>query len=136
MRFLLDTNVLSEPRLPRPSRAVLSKLATFAGRVATASPCIHELVFGAERLPQSARRREVEVFVQELIHAITVLPYDLEAAAWHARERARLARAGRTPPFVDGQIAAIAATRGLVLVTKNLRDFRVYRGLHVEDWAR
>ena len=136
MRFLLDTNALSEPKLPRPNKTLLARLAVHAGQIATASPCAHELLFGAERLPASARRREYEEFVQELIRAIPVLPYDIQAASWHARERARLERGGKTPPFVDGHIAAIAAANDLVLVTKNVRDFRVFRGLHVENWAQ
>src|SRR5947208_2606172 len=126
--FLLDTNVLAEPRRPSPDRHVLAKLALHSGRVATASLCLHELAFGAERLPPSARRREYEVFVRELVESIAILPYDTDAARWHGTERARLERAGKTPPFVDGQIAAIAATHDLTLVTKNPRDFRMFRG--------
>jgi tRNA(fMet)-specific endonuclease VapC len=135
MKFLLDTNVLCEPRMPQPNRNVLSKLAVHSGQVATASVCIHELIFGAERLPMSQRRREYQAFVDELVGAITILPYDAEAATWHGRERARLERAGKLPPFVDGQIASIAATRDLVLITKNIRDFHNFRGLRVETWS-
>ena len=56
------------------------------------------------------------------------------AADWHAAERARLTGLGRTPPFVDGQIAAIAHVNGLVLVTANVADFRHFADLSVEDW--
>jgi tRNA(fMet)-specific endonuclease VapC len=136
MHFLLDTNVLAEVRRPAPDRRILSKLAVHAGRVATASICIHELVYGAERLPISARRREYEAFVRELEESINVLPYDSEAARWHAVERARLELSGKTTPFVDGQIAAIAATHDLTLATKNARDFRAFRGLRVDSWGR
>jgi tRNA(fMet)-specific endonuclease VapC len=41
---------------------------------------------------------------------------------------------GRVPPFVDGQIAAIAAVNGLTLVTRNVRDFRRFAGLPVVNW--
>ncbi|HZQ98784.1 MAG TPA: hypothetical protein VFC93_08205 [Chloroflexota bacterium] len=63
-----------------------------------------------------------------------ILPYDEAAAGWHAMERARLAAHGRTLPFVDGQIAAIAQTNNLVLVTANAADFRDFAGLTIEDW--
>lgn len=63
-----------------------------------------------------------------------ILPYDEAAADWHARERARLVAAGRTPPLLDGQIAAVAAVNDLVLVTSNVRDFRGFDGLRIEDW--
>jgi len=49
-------------------------------------------------------------------------------------ERARLAALGRTLPFVGGQIAAIARTNNLVLVTANAVDFRDFAGLTIEDW--
>jgi tRNA(fMet)-specific endonuclease VapC len=64
-----------------------------------------------------------------------VLPYDQRAASWHAAERARLEHAGRTPPFVDGQIASIAATCGLTLVTVNPADFVSFLGLATLNWA-
>jgi tRNA(fMet)-specific endonuclease VapC len=71
------------------------------------------------------------------VHAtLPILPYDKEAAQWHARERARLEARGRNFPFVDAQIAAIAAVHELTLVTTNLRDFRAFRDLSVETWAR
>ena len=64
-----------------------------------------------------------------------MLDYDREAADWHARERARLSAAGRTPPFVDGQIAAIAYVNDLILVTANVSDFENFRGLRVQNWV-
>ena len=63
-----------------------------------------------------------------------ILDYDWQAADWHARERARLTAAGRTPLFVDGQIAAIAHVNGRNLMTSNVADFRAFEGLAVENW--
>jgi tRNA(fMet)-specific endonuclease VapC len=42
---------------------------------------------------------------------------------------------GKTPPFVDGQIAAIALTHALALVTANPKDFKSFKGLTVLNWA-
>ena len=53
--------------------------------------------------------------------------WNQRAADWHARERARLEATGTPPPLADGQIAAIAATNDLLLVTRNVEDFRVQR---------
>lgn len=69
-----------------------------------------------------------------VLRSFPILDYDRQAADWHARERARLAAAGRTPPFVDGQIAAIAHANGLIVVTSNIGDFRAFEGLSVESW--
>jgi tRNA(fMet)-specific endonuclease VapC len=62
------------------------------------------------------------------------LPYDQDAARWHAAERVRLAALGKTPPFADGMIAAIASIYGLVLVTLNLNGFRAFQGLALDNW--
>ena len=64
-----------------------------------------------------------------------ILPYDTLAAEYHAAERARLAGLGKTPSFVDGQIAAVAHANELVLVTVNLSDFREFRDVQLEDWS-
>ncbi len=65
-----------------------------------------------------------------------ILPYDDRAAEWHARERVRLASKGKMPPFVDGQIAAIAKVNRLVLVTRNIEDYESFSGLKTEYWHR
>ena len=136
-RFLLDTNVLSEALRPLPNAMVMGKLETHESEVATAAPVWHELWFGCRRLPSSRRRRLIEMYLTDVVGAsMPVLPYDTEAAAWHATERAHLSRAGKPPPFVDGQIAAIAAVNSLVLVTENASDFRWFRDLTVVDWSR
>jgi len=132
LRFLLDTNVLSEPLKPEPDRRVTGWLAQRQAVVATAAPVWHELRFGCQRLPRSSRREKLERYLEAIEPSLPVLPYDAEAAEWHAAERARLQRAGRTPSFVDGQIAAVAAVNQLAVVTLNVAHFRDFRGLEVE----
>ena len=41
---------------------------------------------------------------------------------------------GRTPPYVDGQIAAIAKVNELILVTRNTGDFVEFVDLKVQNW--
>ncbi len=134
-RFLLDTNTVSEPLRPRPNPNAVERLRQHEAEVAIPAPVWHELRFGCSRLPPSRRRDAFERYLEEIVLlSFPVLNYGRRAADWHARERARLAASGRTPPFVDGQIAAIAHVRGLVLVTSNIRDFRAFEGLEMEDW--
>ncbi len=135
LRYLLDTTVLSEPLRARPDRRVLARLFGVADECATAAPVLHELRYGSAILAASKRRDAIEAYIDDVVLAIyPVLPYDAAAAAWHARERARLERRGRRRPFVDGLIAAVAAAHGLVLVTDNARDFDGYQDLTVATW--
>ena len=135
LRFLLDTNILSEPLRVRPDDGVMSRLKQFETEVCTAAPVWNELVFGCARLPDGAKRRALREYLNDVVRpAVVVLPYDDAAASWHAEERARLAAIGKPAPFVDGMIAAIARTRGLTLVTNNVADVANFDGLVVERW--
>jgi len=134
-RFLLDTNVVSEPIRPSPARGVLERLRAHEGSLAIASLTWHELLFGFARLPVSRKRDAIDLYLREtVLGSLEILPYDAAAAEWHAVERARLAAAGWTPPFVDGQIAAIAKVNELVLVTADTAHFAQFEGLRIENW--
>ena len=108
-QFLLDTNILSEPLRPVPNPRVMESLARYSGLTATATVVFHEMLYGCYRLPNSRKRRAIEAYLREEIEAkLLLLPYSTEAAKWHASERARLVKLGKTPAYVDAQIAAIA----------------------------
>nr|WP_275414393.1 type II toxin-antitoxin system VapC family toxin [Spirulina major] len=131
----MDTNTLSEPLRPRPNENVLRQIATYRQEIATATPVIQEILFGCNRLPLSKKRRQIETYLQKsVLSKIPILPYDLTSAIWHARERARLVNIGRTPPFADSQIAAIAKANNLILVTNNVADYANFKDLQVENW--
>ena len=137
IRFLLDTNVVSEPLRSVPNRRLLARLDRHVGTMGIGAPTWHELRFGCERLPRSRRREHIEDYLATVVQAdFPILPYDAAAAAWHGRERARLAARGGTPAFVDGQIAAIASVNELVLVTANGPGFAIFEGLRIQDWTR
>jgi tRNA(fMet)-specific endonuclease VapC len=134
LTYLLDTNVMSAMTL-QPDRRLRAKFQQYQARIGIASVVWHELWFGIERLPLSRRRTAIERYLAGIVaDEIPILDYTQLAAEWHARERARLAARGQTPPFIDGQIAAIAAVNDLTLVTFNLADFRRFEGLRVVDW--
>ena len=133
--YLLDTNVISEPLRPAPNPAVLDKLQTYQDSLALSAITWHELWFGCQRMPVSARRTAIEDYLLHVIaRSMSILPYDERAAAWHADERARLVALGQTPSFVDGQIAAVALTNDLVLVTFNTIHYQGFKELRLEDW--
>jgi tRNA(fMet)-specific endonuclease VapC len=135
LRYLLDTNVISEPLRPQPDPRIMARLRQHQSVMATATVVWHELLYGAARLPASARRTAIESYLHQVVApTIPLLPYDERAAEWHANERARLAQIGRPPPFADGQIAAVAQTNQLILVSFNTADYADFLGLVVEDW--
>ena len=135
-KYLLDTNVISEPLRPHPAPGILRRLREHEGEMAIPAPVWHELRFGCARLTQSRRRKVIERYIQDVVLAsFPVLNYNQEAADWHALERARLEAVGKTPPFVDGQIAAIAYVNELILVTSNPAHFRTFKGLQVRSWS-
>jgi len=136
LRFLLDTNVISEPTRLFPNPRLVERLEEHRGTMGIAAPSWHEMLFGCERLPKSQRRNRIEDYLFSVIlDSFPVLPYDQAAAAWHAKERAHLQAAGKTPPFLDSQIAAVARVNDLVLVTANGSDFAGFEGLRIEDWT-
>ena len=125
--ILLDTNVVSEVMRPTPARSVLSWFASEVGSDLYLPAIVEaELRFGVLILPEGKRRDGLAAAMQGMIEesfAGRVLPFDSPAARAYAEIAARQRRMGRAVKEADCQIAAIAASRGATLATRNLRDF-------------
>lgn len=135
MKYLLDTNILSEPVRKSPDPRVVQRIQEVADAIAIAATTWHELLFGVLRMAESHRRSALEQYLFDTIRSeIPILPYDAKAATWFAQERARLSGKGLSPSYPDGQIAAVAAVNGLILVTRNIADFAEFSNLNVENW--
>lgn len=133
--YLLDSNILSEPARLKPDDNVLQQLADHDGEYATAAIVWHELVYGCELLAVSKRKKQLQSYLAMLLaNGLIVLPYDQAAADWYAKERARLQRQGKTCAYADGEIAAIAVSQNLTLVTRNTKDFDSFQNLALENW--
>lgn len=131
-RYLIDTNILSEPLKPQPNPLVIRKLQQHTQEIAISAVTWHEVRFGCYRLPPSRRRDHIETYLQNVQTTFPILPYDVTAANWHAAERVRLRT--QPPPFQDGQIAAVAAINQLILVTNNVADFASFQNVALENW--
>lgn len=135
LRYLLDSNIVSEPAKPQPNKRVLAKYEMHQRESALPSVAWHELLYGLERMSEGPRHDFLAHYLLETVRpALPILPYNEAAARWHSRERARLESIGRTPPFADSMIAAIVATQNLILVTRNTHDFDGFEDLHIENW--
>jgi tRNA(fMet)-specific endonuclease VapC len=125
IKYLLDSNILSELARLRPDDAVLQQFASHDGEYATAAIVWHELLYGCELLAASKRKRQLQSYLTMLLNnGLMILPYDQAAANWYAKQRARLDRQGKTCAYADGEIAAITATQDLTLVTRNFKRLR------------
>ena len=136
LHYLLDTNVVAELTKPQANPGVLQALAKHEAEGAIAAPTLEELVFGCRRLPPGARQDWLQRWLDGLPARLPVLPFDQRAAAWLGAERARLIALGRPTTRTDGEIAAVAVTQGLTLVTRNGGDFAGFADLVVVDWHK
>ena len=73
-------------------------------------------------------------YLESVLVEFPILPYTEAAAKWQGETAAHLQQLGKTPPFVDAQIAAIAKTNNLILVTRNVDDFKNFTDLSIENW--
>jgi predicted nucleic acid-binding protein len=130
--YCFDTDVLSAVLRRDPPLGLVRRLARVppADQTTTAIT-VGELLYGAARRgsPNLTRR------VRELLEsAVTIVPFDRRAAELYAELRAELEREGRRLDEPDLRIAATARSRGLTLVTGNVRHFERVPRLAVENW--
>ena len=137
IKYLLDTNVLSEAVKALPDRHVMEMLEKHQDEIVTAAPVWHELLYGCFRLPVSRKRDMLEAYLENVVFgSMDILPYDGRAAEWHAEQRPKLSLHGKMPSFVDGQIAAITSVNDLILVTRNTQDFKLFENFLVLNWHK
>lgn len=139
MKWLLDTNVISESVRPDPNRAVLAWIAAHPGdQVAISILTIAELRAGVAALNSVTRQRSFEIWMSTYVlphFRDRTLPVTLEILVdWLKLLRLLDAKGGRRPA-VDLLIAATARIHDLTIVTRNVRDF-VDTGVVVYDpWS-
>ncbi|MDR2839053.1 MAG: type II toxin-antitoxin system VapC family toxin [Azonexus sp.] len=121
--YLLDTNVISELRRPRPHGAVLAWLETVADKdLHVSAVSLGEIQAGIELTREQDRQKadQIEHWADALPAAYNVLPMDERAF----RVWARLMHRRSDTLYEDAMIAATAICHRLVVVTRNVSDFR------------
>ena len=131
--WLPDTNVWIRYLNPQASPVEACFLRYPADQIFLCDVVKAELYYGAFK---STRREENLALLDELSNGFLSLPFDGNAAHHFGRTRAGLAKAGNPIGPYDLQIAAIALSHSLTLVTHNTREFSRVAGLHLEDWEK
>lgn len=134
MRYLFDTDTLSDLLRRAPSPRLLRRLAAVPPEEqSTSSITLGELIYGAHRMRERAAEL-VERIERALISNLAVLPFDAAAARRYGELRAELEQRGTPIGDADMRIASIALANGLIIVTGNVRHFEQVPGLAVENW--
>ena len=121
--YLVDTNVVSELRRPRPHRAVLDWIAEVsADQLFLSAVTVGEIQVGIEitREQDVAKAEQMEAWLDMVVASYGVLAMDAIAF----REWARLKHRKSDTLAEDAMIAATAIVHGLTVATRNVRDFR------------
>jgi len=121
--YLLDTNVISELRKPRPHGAVLAWFnAQKTAELMLPSVVIYELQSGANRTRDQdpVKAHEIDLWIERLLDSFLLLPFGSD----EARMAADFMHKRPLDLLPDTMIAATAAVYSLTVATRNIADFK------------
>ena len=125
--FILDTNIISELMRDHPHPVVLAWLDARLSREQFVTAVTEAEIYTCLAfLPSGKRRRHLTEAADRAFGGLfrgRILPFDSSAAHFYAVSVAACRAAGRPISQSDGQISAIVQSRGMVLVTRNVRHF-------------
>lgn len=135
--ILLDTNVVSEAMKPEPDAAVLAWLNEQAAQTLyLSSVTLAELLFGIRALSAGKRKNLLDRALAELLALFgnRVLPFDPDAARHYADLAVAARNGGRGFPTPDGYIAAIAASRGFIVASRDTSPYQAAGVRVINPW--
>lgn len=137
-KYLLDSNIVSEPSKPLPNDNVLKLLKKHQSESAIATVTYFEMLHGVLTLLDGKRKERLKSFLDEAVCPFyDFLSYDFNSSKLHAEVLAKLESVGRPLSYRDSQIAMIALANDLTLVTRNVKDFKEIKKffpLKIENW--
>jgi hypothetical protein len=136
--IVLDTNVVSEAMKPEPHQAVRAWLNNqVAASLYLSSVTLAELLFGIAALPAGKRRDMLAQALDGLMGLFRdrVLSLDIDAARRYAELAVMAKTSGRGFPTPDGYIAAIAASRGFIVASRDTAPFEAAGVPVINPWS-
>ncbi|WP_413172460.1 type II toxin-antitoxin system tRNA(fMet)-specific endonuclease VapC [Anabaena azotica] len=131
MIYLLDTNTCIQYLTGRSENVINKFKTTPRQNICLCDVVKAELYYGACR----SSKKEKNLALYELFFSQYVsLPFDGNSAKIYGAIRAELSKLGTPIGAYDFQIAAIALSNNLILVTHNVREFERVENLQLEDW--
>ena len=135
--IILDTNVVSEAMKPAPNASVREWLnAQAIETLYLSSVTIAELQFGIAALPKGKRQNLLSQAFEGMTQMFNnrVLPFDMDAARHYVQMAVKARALGCGLPMADGYIAAIAASKGFMLATRDTAPFKGVGLAVVDPW--
>ena len=133
MGTLIDTSVIIAIERGRLDAAAL-KDGDDDEPIAISAITASELLHAVHRLSGAVARTRAERFVEQLLDALPVIPFDLDVARVHARLDAELSAKGAAVGDADLMIAATAVWLDYRVATRDLRSFPKIEGLDILRW--
>lgn len=126
MNYLVDTNVLSELAKPQPVGEVMAWFVKHEPHLYVSSISLGEIRKGLELLPTGKRKTSLQAWFKAVCERLDgrVLSFNTSTAHVWGQLVASLEKKGIHIPTIDSQLAATAQRHGLIMVTRNMADFK------------
>ena len=130
--YLLDTNLVSD-MMRHPTGAVFQKISEVGeASICTSVVVVCELRFGVKKRGSKQLAQRLE----DILRLLPIISLASPVEEYYANARTHLEKSGTPIGPNDLLIAAHALSRGLTVVTANVREFSLVPGLKVENWLR
>lgn len=132
MKYMLDTNICIYAIKNKSENLIRTLMLHNPNEFCISSITYGELMHGVEKSQAVERNRAA---IALFLSAFVILDFDSGAAEEYGRIRADLEKRGTPIGPMDMLIAGHAKSRGLIVVTNNIREFARVEGLQLENWA-
>ena len=131
--YLFDTDAITNILKKKPSKKLLKNIKSVSkkeGNISTIT--LGEIIYGAYKsLNPDFHLNNLKTI---LLPMVNILPFDSRAAYYYGKIRTDLEVSGKTIAHADIQIASIASSNNLIIITGNMKHFSRIKGLIVKDW--